>query len=286
MQKITRGVIFNDHTDNWFNRFGLVKHNLKEEYPENMFLWTLQLYILKLYENSDNPRQLADVQKIEADLTNYLLAMKNIHGMYDNHVERTVGKNDDHHVAKISHDQMTSYCVWSYYKGLNVHKEIWEKIKDNFFTYNNLKGKFDFKRFVHPRDIIFIGLLNDSFICKLLLPLYWFMARKTFRSKFKVRPKVHVRIKYFFKNWKKMDKVYIPKKDLELIYWCKKIAHMKMGTKDFSKNYSYFNRMIFERYKNGWLDVFTDYHSVPGNPVRETAANSILFNDGIFEGRK
>jgi hypothetical protein len=141
------------------NRYGLINAKPEEDVSENCLLFTLENIILK--ESNDIPT--LDLVVNCEDYIDLMYDPKT--GMYDNIPGLKTGKD-----AKISHDQYTSLCSFSYRTGGNHHKLFWDRVK--FGTYDNLTGKFNIKCVIHPRDYLFIGMLNNNPICIALFPLF------------------------------------------------------------------------------------------------------------------
>lgn len=73
-----------------------------------------------------------------------------------------------------SHDNLTAISCGSYlYDIRDYHKEVWKMILQNGFkrpSYDE-SGKLIFC-LMHPRDIIFYGMLNKNYLCWALYPLF------------------------------------------------------------------------------------------------------------------
>jgi hypothetical protein len=74
---------------------------------------------------------------------------------FPNHIKEEVPEKE------ISHDQLTAYSCYSYEMGCKGHRYIWRNTK-NF--------KFE-DRYLHPRDYIYYGILNNNVFCIFLMPL-------------------------------------------------------------------------------------------------------------------
>lgn len=120
-------------------------------------------------------------EKVKNDLMEY---MKNatkedpITGVITikNHVDPKVLEK----TPEISHDQLTFTAMASKEWGLDYHDLIWRELK--WFKYDD--------RFQHPRDVIFYGILNDSFIARLCSPLLMLIMVFTFLRKWATREKL------------------------------------------------------------------------------------------------
>jgi hypothetical protein len=154
----------------YLNKWNLLNVHKNEplNYNENCFLYTFVFHVRH--------------KPMFGPLNTALVKLYNQYGMYDN-----LPFDVENHDKYTSHDQLTAYSCVSFKQGEKAHERIWKKIKRNFLTYDNTTGKFNHRRAVHPRDIIFIGLLNGSFICHLLLPFLWAMFIYTMMRHYKVR---------------------------------------------------------------------------------------------------
>ena len=73
----------------------------------------------------------------------------------------------------MSHDNLTALMS---YLPANVRKEIWEEIKRQWFRYDNVNPDSpSWSRILHPRDIIYYGILGGSALAWLGFPLYLLM---------------------------------------------------------------------------------------------------------------
>lgn len=72
-----------------------------------------------------------------------------------------------------SHDNLTAISCGSYMYGREYHEQVWQMILQNGFkrpSYDG-SGKLIFCP-MHPRDIIFYGMLNKNYLCWMLYPLF------------------------------------------------------------------------------------------------------------------
>lgn len=70
-----------------------------------------------------------------------------------------------------SHDQLTALAVFSLAMKRDFHKHIWSWLKSHWFSYDNISKKTNFKRIMHPKDILFYGYCAGSIPCAIMLPL-------------------------------------------------------------------------------------------------------------------
>tara|TARA_R110000803_G_scaffold187128_5_gene249503 strand:- start:1560 stop:2309 length:750 start_codon:yes stop_codon:yes gene_type:complete len=167
------------------NEYGLLNAHEGDIVSENCPLFSLENIILKIMLGKDS-------SDMEEKLIAYIEKMRNHETKRFNNIPFITEGPDKF----ISHDQYTSICAYSAYRGLNFHKEFWKEVE--FGTYNNLERGFHIKHILHPRDYIYIGYLNDNIFCKLLMPLFCLMIVESFWGKYKVRPTLWARIKSGF----------------------------------------------------------------------------------------
>lgn len=138
---------------------GLLNSNFNENGGENSMLYTYEYLLLyKLCYNS-LPRE-------------YLIYLNSIikcekkPGLFNQHPT-----NNDF----MSHDNLTSIICASENFDLNLTRTIWKEIKrQGYIKYDNINPDKP-KRWLHPRDIIFYGILNNNIICYLLFPILLIM---------------------------------------------------------------------------------------------------------------
>lgn len=148
----------------FFNSAGLINARTDETFSENSLLFSLEYLLLDKSASSRNKvRILMKYQQL-------LKKLRKSPGRFDQQPFLD-GTHDD----LTSHDQLTAISIFSKKYGLQYHEEIWSYLKSHWFTYNNLTGKTDFSRLLHPRDMIYYGMLNNSAICWALSPLYFIM---------------------------------------------------------------------------------------------------------------
>lgn len=226
---------------------------------ENCPLYSLEEILLL---NRVDPSGHISISKV-AKLGKYIGLLKNKNGYYNNIVDVKTG-----HDAYTSHDQLRTICVFSVLYGLNYHEEVWKKIKKGLFTYDNVIAKFNIRRLVHPRDIIFIGYLNNNILCNLCISAYFLIAYVTFSKNFKYRPTIWDRVKTRFSQgaWPKVNRVQ--KTDGELLYWVESHVYKSIFSKFFNKR---FNKKIEKRF-GSWRQVFSKYFPDQKHPINLTTA--------------
>ena len=160
----------------WFSKEGYLRLEPNQDEAENTFLFTLALWLIEK-QIIDKPFDRSQV------LHKYLNEIVNPLGRYDNHpIIREINGYDGekNKLARTTHDQLTSYALASYLLGREDHVKIWKQIKSTWLTYDNNTTKTNFKRLVHPRDIIFLGILTSNYLCKVLLPIYYLFGVFTY----------------------------------------------------------------------------------------------------------
>lgn len=170
--------------DSYKNKAGLLNagDHEPEHINENSFLFTL-VYSLRhkakihFYPSVFKGAMAAHIKKL-MDLKNGEL--------YYNNVLPGDGLERDQYTSR---DQMFAYAIWSklyFSKEVNSpseamamprpHVEIWRTLAANWFTYDNVNGGVNFKRFHKPSDVIYLGYLAGNPICYLLMPIYYIAA--------------------------------------------------------------------------------------------------------------
>ena len=152
----------------FLNIYGLI--NSTNDHPsdpdENTFPYSMR-YIMRWGMRFEGSLELRSA------MFSWLRRMVGSNGFYNQIIINDRTNPED---IYLSPDQMEAYCQFSVLNGLYLHKIIWKQLKANWFSYDNQTGKFNIKRIMHPRTIIFVGLLNGSFLCLCCIPLMWIMA--------------------------------------------------------------------------------------------------------------
>lgn len=223
---------------NFFNRWGGVNAhpNTPNEYNENSVLYTLELFLLGLAINQHD----IGLEKMLTHLIGEKLYNKKTN-MFNNIAHEVAPDNPDRF---ISHDNLTAIAVFSKLIGATWHEKIFKEIK--LGTYDNISGKFNPMRVLHPRDYIFYGILAGDPWCKIMSPILEATGYLTFKDEYKVR------------NGNK-----IVKTDNELLWWCR--FHVYSGSKSLRK---YAERRIIERFGT-WNNVFRTYFKHIEHPIRK-----------------
>lgn len=216
---------------------GLLKRWGFETEPENSFLYALQTYML-------------GEKQYHAALYNYMSKIfytKNIDGeayiVFNNHIdERQVVST-----PYTSHDQLTAYVVWAPYNAV----EIWRLLKLGKFSYDNLNpGKFNKKRIMHPRDILFYGIMAGSTICKVLSPLMYLTG---------ITMALPYRLKKRKEGWK------LENKNSNEILWWLRLKVLPRGPANFV--FKAFYRLCIKLRFGDLHGLMLDYYADPEHPV-------------------
>ena len=214
----------------FLNKYGLINARSVDTVSENTILFTTELLLLKHNEG------------IKQRLIDFINACKVKDGLYKQNPE-LFGTHDDY----MSHDTLTGLVAFSYKYDLNYHKEIWAYLVKHLFTYDNVSGKINFDRFMHPRDIIYYGYCAGNLICKFLYPILAIIMIVGVLQKYKIR------------NGNKIIKT-----DGKLLSWVRcKASNLNLTFKllTFSlKKFSYFKY---------WKEVFFYYFAEEEHPIRK-----------------
>ena len=144
----------------YHNPYGLINatDQTSQDTNKNSSLWTVE-YILK--KNDTNLPEAFSLMK-------YYALCKISNGLY-NILPFHVGNNDDY----MTHDNLSGMMVISKKYNLGMHDAIWAEIRQQNWKYNNIEpGK---GLILHPRDIIYFGILAGTKLWYLLWPLWFLM---------------------------------------------------------------------------------------------------------------
>lgn len=173
----------------------------------------------------------------------------------------------------VSHDQLTTIVNVFYKMGLiNRIEGIWDEIKRQKLRYNNVSPESPGWNFVHPRDILYIGFLLKKWWAYLLFPIFALITIESCFSKWKVRPTILNRVKYFFKNFKIQDKIKMISTDGKLL------ARDKFETTKDRTLMVYLDKIctwIINKKFGGWLKIFEIYYKEVNHPIREILRKKI-----------
>jgi len=196
--------------DKYWNEYGLLNVNPYTKYDENCLLYTAEHKLI--YGLS--------IDNIITIAFGTLQSLCNIDTRMMNQIPYKTGTHEDY----ISHDQLLGIDALSGIYG----KVIWEGMKRNFFTYDNVSGKFNIKRACHPRDIIYFGIRHGCKLWYLLAPLMLLMMLPSMKGPSTSGKILNwVRLKKlgwnrvlrffnmisFYKNYEEAFRIYFPKED-------------------------------------------------------------------------
>lgn len=209
----------------WDNN-GLLNSKFDEQDSFNSFLFTLEYYFLS---NEEKRKELRGV------LDYAIRACKVSEGIYK------ATPTDTFLNVEQSHDNLTALSAYSYVRGLSTHEEIWDEILDQKFRYNNVTPDSPGLRLLHPRDIIYYGILNGDPICWLLFPIFCIISLCTCFGK-----ATSGKLLFFVRCHAMEHNIFF-----NILYY---IASLLMFT--------------VSPYKN-WAEVFEVYFSPKDHPIRE-----------------
>lgn len=213
---------------NYFNKYGLLNAqscSLDSEAEENTLLFS-GIYLISL-KRSGKPYQEFLQKYIE-----YVELCRVGPGLFNQ-----TPVVPDNHDKYMSHDTLTGLICVSKEFDLSYHTEIWKTIKKQYFCYNNVDSKF-MSRPLHPRDIIFYGIIADSRICKLLWSILWIIQAVACIQKYKTRNGIKI--------WKT---------DGKILAW---LRCQTLGWNKSLRMYQFLNR-ICSGFHN-WFHVFSIYY--------------------------
>jgi len=228
-------ILLPDDYVEWMDEYYMVNPDKKLR-SENGILFSLEYLLL----NND---------KIDFMRFNMLVASLRTEkkGFYQ---QTPFGMVDNGKKEPMSHDNLTAIMAGSYYYGNHVViREVWDYLKDHYFTYDS---ETNFRRIMHPRDIIFYGALAGNIVCRLLLPFVLLTNYITCRKAQKHtsgKLLAWVRNKCFYDSWV-----------------------MKLSTK-------LNNLQIRRMYSRGWITVFGIYFHQMGNVIASKAVEELKDED-------
>lgn len=171
-------------------------------------------------------------------------------GMINNIAGTIDPKNKD---SFLSPDQIRPWAIWSKYRGRKEHVQILDHMKSHFLTYNNLTGKTDINRLIHPREYFFLKMLNNEDT--------WFdrwsfnqITRHTFSTGTKTRPTLIDSMKIWVKTGTYPHRITMQKTDMELLFW----SSMQIFSFD-DDLLEFCNYHVTKRF-GGWQNVFKTYY--------------------------
>jgi len=156
----------------YFNKHGMLNANYKpvDTVDENSPLYTYEYICLG-----------ADKAKYTLALYQYYKICEVKTGIYNQYPELK-GTPEDY----MSHDQLTTICNYSYMMKFSWHEDIWKVIQEQGYKYDNIEYNNP-KRWLHPRDIIYIAYLNKHWIGYVFFPLLFIIMAQSQLKKYKIR---------------------------------------------------------------------------------------------------
>lgn len=142
----------------YFDSYGLVNARKDEDCGENAILYTYEYYLLLLNKNKDEANKVLD---------------KLFYAVDNSYIKWGLYKQNPKDTGPMSHDQLTTImCLLNKHHCIGDMYAIWDEIGRQNFRYDNLNPIVpSWKRILHPRDIIFYGILAGNWLCYLLSPL-------------------------------------------------------------------------------------------------------------------
>lgn len=177
---------------------GLINSRPDEVNAENKLLWSLEYLLVKKLCGKADPT-------MTKSMYDFIEKCKIRKGLYNQRTYKD-GTAEDY----MSHDQLSSIFCFSYIMGLKWHKEIWTEIKRQKFRYDNINPDKP-KRWLHPRDIIFYGILNDVWWCKAMYTVFKQMMYVTCIKKTETSGKLlaFVRVASVMRRKEKFEKLFV-----------------------------------------------------------------------------
>jgi len=150
----------------FWSKYGTLNSQESENYAENSTLWAAEWVFLAELAGEDNEAKIQELSDfINSDL-------KVSEGLYNQLPFVNNTKEDS-----ISHDQITGYIALSNRYNLGFHIPIWKEIKRQWFRYDNINPeKPELNKILHPRDMIFYGMICGSKLWYLLSPILFLMS--------------------------------------------------------------------------------------------------------------
>ena len=141
----------------FINRYDLIRPTSRDKVSENCMLTTIEYLIL----DWDMP--------LEAALESYINECKVGPGLYNQYPFPVEGKD-----KYMSPDQLIAIVSFLYLTGKHDEiKLIWTWLWKHGFSYNNITGKYDLRRTMQPKCLLFIGLCAGSNIAKCFTWVLW-----------------------------------------------------------------------------------------------------------------
>jgi hypothetical protein len=227
----------------YYNKYGLLNAcDNDETVQENSILYSLEL-----------AQKIIGFNYHWDKILNYMQLCKVRTGLYH---QRPV--NECPVDEQMSHDQLTAFIIASKLLGLEIHKEIWAEIKRQNLGYND--WNVTSYRPLHPRDIIYYGMMCGSKAWYLLYPIFLLISIISCWGTYYKRPQIDVAIVEFFKTgiWNRRTLVESSGK---LLSWTRTVTLMPKTFKILS--------WVIEKTSimGSWNDVFLVYFPDPNHPL-------------------
>lgn len=230
-------MIYIDRFTEWTDEYGMLNSE-KGVRSENGILWSLEFFLL-ISTIGVESRYWAMTEFFE--LTRQLKIGEGLYIQTPFDLKSTDGGSG---LEPVSHDNLTAIIAGSYFfNHPQVARQVWKYLKSKLFTYNSETKKIDFKRIMHPRDIIYYGAMAGNRMCKLLLPL---VGLTNIWSCLRGKNKTSGKLLAYVRNICYRDSTVM------------KITH-KICTFIINRKYG----------KEGWHGAFKIYFSKPGHPTAE-----------------
>jgi hypothetical protein len=230
----------------WSDKYGMINPD-RGKRSENGILFTLEAFLLGILL-SGRGSTFNYYSKRFVDLCDLWLADDNLPGYF---YQTPFGMLDSEgRLEPTSHDNLTAIVAGSYFFGdLDTVKSVWKYLVSHYFTYD---VTVNFKRIMHPRDVVLYGAMAGSIICKLLLPL---VVLSNIISCSKEPGVTSGKLLAWVRNTCYFDS------------WVMKVGHV-INTWQINR-----------QYENGWVDVFKVYFPQEGHPVPKFA--ELVANKGV-----
>lgn len=239
----------------------LLTHSKFEQRPENAILVTATYLVIKCMAKGGLSTTASDMSVAEAAINSH--RVKEYRPMY----KQTPWENTE----GLSHDNLTAIYALSFFGRFPelMHDGFWADLKKRFFTIDSKNPtSFSPRYFLHPIDIIFCGIMADSWACWKLFPILKKAAIISARATTK-------------KN-KKNGKVELISSGK--ILWILKIFCLikAYGHTHRSKDvYKFADEFSFEIHANpvfkGFDVVFDSWYQDPHHPIRKLAPGFSLW---------
>lgn len=208
----------------YWNKFGLLnaQSGTTNDYNENCILYSVEFIALM------NTLGAVDIDLEKRTRSTYagLFGLSERPGLFHQQLENTGNPEYDY----ISHDNLTAIVAMLAFMGNFFEiEQIWKEMKRQNLKYDNLDPENP-KRWVHPRDIIFVGYMAGSPVCFLLLPLLWIIMLESQLNLTKKPGQIYIntdgKLLNFVRIWSIGFRNKFLQKVFNAVYWLgRKITH-------------------------------------------------------------